>query len=348
MNSLTVGSGQQYSTIAAAVNAAQDGDTVNVQAGTYTNDFIGIYKNLRLNAVGGTVTLRATAQPPNGKATLTEGASGLIVNVDGFAFTGVTVPDGNGAGIRYEGGTLNVTNSHFYNNQNGILGGSDPNGVISISSSEFDHNGTGNGSTHNMYIGDIAQFTLSNSYTHDASVGHEIKSRAENNTITDSRILDNDSTSSYEIDLPNGGNATISGNTIQQGVHSENPNIIAYGEEGSLHAGTSLSVTGNTIVNDIGRGTALWNAGSGSATFANNSVYGFGGSALVSGAADQSGTTVLASRPALDTSAVKLPAPIATPAPPPIPPSPSSAGLPSDPTPAPVATPTTGLVLNLS
>src|SRR3954451_6643051 len=130
MGSLTVGSGQQYSTVAAAVNAAQSGETVNVLAGTYANDFASIYKNLTLNAVGGVVTMNATAQPPNGKAILTEGAPGLIVNINGFAFSGATVPDGNGAGIRYEGGTLNVTNSRFANNQNGILGAADPNGVI--------------------------------------------------------------------------------------------------------------------------------------------------------------------------------------------------------------------------
>src|SRR4051812_44476657 len=106
MSTLTVGARQQYSTIAAAVNAAESNDTIDVQAGTYTNDFVSIYKNLTLNAIGGVVTMQATAQPPNGKAILTEGGPGLTVNVNGFAFTGATVPDGNGAGIRYEGGTL--------------------------------------------------------------------------------------------------------------------------------------------------------------------------------------------------------------------------------------------------
>ena len=73
------------------------------------------------------------------------------MEIDGFAFTGATVPDGNGAGIRYEGGSLTVTNSHFYGNQNGILGAADPAGVIAISTSEFDHNGVGgDGHTHNI------------------------------------------------------------------------------------------------------------------------------------------------------------------------------------------------------
>ena len=332
MTTLQVGSGQQYSTIAAAVNAANSGDTVDVQAGTYTNDFVSISKNLTLNAVGGLVTMNATAQPSNGKAILTEGAPGLTVNINGFAFTGATVPDGNGAGIRYEGGTLNVENSYFGNNQNGILGASDPNGVITINNSEFDHNGAGDGRTHNMYIGYIAQFTLTNSYTHDAVVGHEIKSRAANNIITNNRILDNSGSASYEIDLPNGGNASITGNTIQQSAQSQNPNIIAYGEEGVTHPGTTLSFTGNTIINDRSSGTALWNASGNTAIFANNSVYSAGSTTMVSGPATQTGTTTLTTRPTLDTAAVNLnpaPTPVST-----------------VPTPTPV--PTAGLVLNVS
>jgi len=39
MATLTVGSGKQYGTIAAAVAAARAGDTVAVSAGTYANDF---------------------------------------------------------------------------------------------------------------------------------------------------------------------------------------------------------------------------------------------------------------------------------------------------------------------
>lgn len=110
---------------------------------------------------------------------------------------------------------------------------------------------------------------------------------------------------SYSIDLPNGGNATITGNLIQQGPQSQNSNIIAYGEEGSLHAGTSLTVAHNTVINDLGRGPVLWNATSGNsvATFSSNTVYGFGGTPLVNGAANQSGTTVLSMEPTLNENA---------------------------------------------
>jgi len=63
---------------------------------------------------------------------------------------------------------------------------------------------------------------VTNSYFHDMKVGHAIKSRAANNTITGNRIFDLNSNTSYSIDLPNAGNATISGNVIQQGTHAGN------------------------------------------------------------------------------------------------------------------------------
>ena len=46
MATLTVGAGQQYAHIADAVAAAQNGDIIAVQAGTYVNDFATIDKDL--------------------------------------------------------------------------------------------------------------------------------------------------------------------------------------------------------------------------------------------------------------------------------------------------------------
>ena len=53
---LSVGSGKPYSTIAAAVAAAQNGDTIEVQAGTYVNDYVSISKNITLQGIGGMVS----------------------------------------------------------------------------------------------------------------------------------------------------------------------------------------------------------------------------------------------------------------------------------------------------
>ncbi|MDQ2742223.1 MAG: hypothetical protein M3Z66_07975 [Chloroflexota bacterium] len=333
---LNVGSNQPFASIADAVAASTAGATIQVQAGTYTNDFATINHALTLEAVGGMANMVATEAPPNGKAIMDVNAN---VTVTGFAFSGAQVADGNGAGIRYEGGNLTLDGDYFHDNQDGLLAGADPSGSITINASEFAHNGAGDGYTHNLYVGDIGALTITDSYFHDAVVGHEIKSRAETTTISNSRVQDGpDGTASYSIDLPNGGNAVIQGNVIEQGPNSQNPAIIAYGEEGNVHAGSSLAVTGNTILNDLtsGSATATWNASGAPAAMTGNAIFGLSRGQLTRGSVDVSGNTTLTSEPALDTSSPMHSTPTPTPAPTPDP----------APNPAPVAADT--LVLQLS
>jgi len=294
---LTVGIGQQYQHIAQAIAASRDGDVVAVQAGTYVNDFATIYHKITLQGVGGMVKMVATVPPTNGKAILTTASD---VTIDRFEFSGAKVADKNGAGIRYDTGNLVITNSYFHDNENGLLSAADANGTITIKNSEFGHNGNGNGLTHNIYVGVIKQLTIQDSYIHDAVIGHEVKSRALNTTITGSRIQNNFGNASYEIDLPQGGNALVQNNLIQQGAGSSNPVIIAFGEERKLNANSNLVVRGNIIVNDKSNGVAVWNATGSTATLDANQVYGMGSTAKTIGTVGQTGTTVLAIRPVLN------------------------------------------------
>ena len=296
---LEVGVGKAFQTINAAINAADQmggNADIRVSAGTYTNDggylWDGI-NNVTIEGVGGTVKIVDPVYNAGGKAAIVTGGQNIILrNLD---ISGVTVPDANGAGVRYDQGSLLLDNVHLHDNQNGILGAADATGSITIQNSEIDHNGTSAGNTHNIYIGDIASFSLANSYIHDANVGHEVKSRAENNVITNNRILDNSGTSSYSIDLPNGGNAVIVGNVIEQGVSNQNHTVNAYGEEGNLHAGKSVLFANNVVVNDDtgGRGP-LWNASGATIVGVGNTVWNL--SDLGSGV-DPSGYTAASSRP---------------------------------------------------
>lgn len=308
---LTVGSG--YATIQDAVNAAQAGDTVAVPAGVYTDEFTTIRTSITLQAVGGEVQLRETVQPPDGKAMITEGGAGLSITIQGFDISGVAVPDGNGAAVRYEGGSLTLVDDYFHGNQEGLLGAPDAAGSISIDHSEFASNGDGSGSTHNIYVGAINSFSITNSYVHDAIVGHEIKSRAVNNTITGNRIFDNSGSASYSVDIPNGGNATISGNVIEQGTATQNPAIFAWGEEGNSNGGM-MFITGNTIVNDKVGGYGVLG---GPVSFTNNQDWNLAnlGSDVVA-----SGNLDLASRPTLDLSPLVFGGTTPPPPPPPVPP----------------------------
>jgi hypothetical protein len=249
-------------------------------------------------------------EPPNGKAMIDEGGPGVSVTINGFNISGVSVTDQNGAAVRYEGGNLTLGQDYFHNNQEGLLAAPDPNGTITINDSEFANNGDGSGLTHNIYVNNLATLTVTNSYIHDAVEGHEIKSRAQNTIIENDRIFDNQSTASYSIDITNGGNATIQNNVIEQGPNSDNPFIIAYGEEetdGIVNPGTTVSIANNTIVNDQNspNDAVVLNRTSVALPFDNNQVWGLTASQLSSGPLADADTTVfLASRPSLDTSSL--------------------------------------------
>ena len=301
---LTVGAGMEFATLGAACRAALGGDTIAVRAGTYTNDFATVRCDLKIISVGGTVNEVATTPPPNDKGLLTVDAN---LSIQGFSFTGGSdgSPDGNVSGIRLESGNLNVNYCYFHNMQEGLLADPDPTATVVINHSEFADNGTGDGYTHNVYVGSVASALIENSTFTGANVGHEIKSRAMSTTITNNTIVDGPTgTASYDIDIPNGGVAVISNNLIEKGPDASNWPAIHYGGETQYaYANNSLSITGNTILNDLGAnaiGVLNQSAVNGltvSAQVSNNYFYGFDPTRLVMGGGTLSNNTTLAIEP---------------------------------------------------
>jgi hypothetical protein len=57
-------------------------------------------------------TLPANSTPIN-KAIIDEGGPGISVTINGFDISGAVVADGNGAAVRYEGGSLTLNNDYF-------------------------------------------------------------------------------------------------------------------------------------------------------------------------------------------------------------------------------------------
>jgi hypothetical protein len=250
---LRVGPGKPFALPSLAAQHAQDGDTVEIDAGVYDHD-VATWKqnNLVIRAVNGRAHLRAAGANAEGKAIWV--IKGNNVSVENIEFSGATVPDGNGAGIRIEGAGLILRHCFFHDNQNGILGGV-KDGDVLVEYSEFARNGAGDGQTHNIYISQGKRFTLRYSYSHLARVGHNVKSRAQENLILYNRIMDEAlGTASYAIDLPNGGLSFIIGNEIQQGPNTENSTIVSYGAEGLNNAESNLYFVNNTVVNDRPQG----------------------------------------------------------------------------------------------
>ena len=113
-----------------------------------------------------------------------------------------------------------------------------------------------------MYIsGSTTKFTLQYSYSHSATDGHLVKSRAVQNFILYNRLTGEAGTDSYEINLPNAGTSYVIGNLIQQGPQTGNSAILDYGSEGATNPGKDLYVINNTFVNDRGSGTFVSIAG---------------------------------------------------------------------------------------
>jgi hypothetical protein len=255
MATLTVGPAQAHSTLAAAVAASAPGDVIEVQAGTYVDDFATIVHPLTIKAVGGMATIRAESAPPDGKAILTVRAD---LSLEGFILTGARVPAGNGAAIRHEGGDLVIVGSWLHGNENGLLAAPSA-GSITIDRSEFSDNGTGTGFTHNLYANRIERLEVTNSYFHDVDTGHEIKSRAETTILRGNRIADgSDLSASYSVDLPDGGVAELTGNLIEKGLLAQNWTFVHFGGEADpSYDLSSLLIADNVFVNNMASGTPL-------------------------------------------------------------------------------------------
>jgi MYXO-CTERM domain-containing protein len=258
---LSVGPGKTYPAPCAAFAAASDGDTIEVDSGgDYAGDVCALTKNqITIRGVG-TARAQIDAAGKNAQGKAIWVVQGADTTVENILFSGATVPDANGAGIRQEGKNLTVRNCVFRDNENGILAGDVAGSEIIIEHSEFDHNGAGDGYSHNLYINHVAKLTFRYNYSHRAVIGHLLKSRAAENHILYNHFSDdNDGTASYEIDCPNGGKTYIVGNIIEQSTLTDNPAMLAYLEEGSHASNPSneLFVVNNTFVNHLGRGTFI-------------------------------------------------------------------------------------------
>jgi hypothetical protein len=247
---LSVGAKRDLKLPSAAAQIARNGDVIEIDAGVYEGD-AAVWRQHRLTirGVGGRAHLRADGAQAEDKAIWV--LRGNDTTIEGIEFSGAKVPDGNGAGIRLEGAGLTVRDCYFHDNENGILTSANPASDIVVEHSEFAHNGSGDGYTHNLYIGDVRSFTLRFSYVHHALIGHNVKSRALRNEITYNRIMDeHDGKSSYDMDFPNGGLSLVIGNVIHKGPAAENSIIVSYGAEGLKHPLNALYFVNNTVVND--------------------------------------------------------------------------------------------------
>ena len=275
---LRVGATRELDRPSAAAQIARDGDTIEIDAGTYPGDAAVWRANrLTIRGIGGRAHLRADGAEVEGKGTWV--IKGNDTTVEGVEFSGAKVDNKNGAGIRLEGAGLTVRDCYFHDNENGILTGANAASDVVVEHSEFARNGFGDGYSHNLYIGVVRSFTLRFSYVHHAVVGHNVKTRALRNLILYNRITDeNDGRGSYAVEFPWGGLAFVIGNQIQQGPATDNPVVVSFGAEGLRNPVNELYFVNNTVVNDLPSGGVFLfvKVGTASALIVNNIFSGPG------------------------------------------------------------------------
>ena len=253
---LEAGLGKPFALPSEALAKARDGDTVRVSPGTH-EDCARIDRNrITLEAAGGEVILKGKTCA--GKVILV--ISGTKVTVRGLTLAYARVLDRNGAGIRAEGAELLVENTTFFHNENGLLSASDPNITIRVVDSTF----IGNGHcqpvcAHGIYTGHIRLLRVERSRFLDQREGHHIKSRANRTEIVGCDIQDGPSgTSSYLIDIPDGGSVLIEKNQIRKGRKTSNRGIaISIGAEGDANPRGPIIIRDNDFVNEQDSFTAF-------------------------------------------------------------------------------------------
>jgi hypothetical protein len=251
---LKVGPEQTYSTPCQALTAAADGAIVQIDArGSYLGDVCMVLaNNLTIRGVNGRPKIDAAGLNAEGKGTWV--FEGNNITVDTVELTGGTVPapNDNGAGIRMEGNNLTVLSSYIHDNQEGVLVNANPNTQILIQSTEFNHNGFGDGLTHNIHIQAAARLTLQYSYSHNGNAGHLVETGAAENFILYNRLTSENGTTSFELNINNGGRTFVLGNLIEKGFNDQAGGMLGYLLAGTTagNSSTELYVVNNTFVND--------------------------------------------------------------------------------------------------
>lgn len=248
---LTVGMGQAYPSLAAAMAEARPFDHVRLTPGRHADCASITTDDLTIEGAGSAEAVVLDGVACEGKAAFVVKAARITIR--DMTLTHIRVPSGNGAGIRPEGIDLLVERVRFIDNENGILAAPSPKSTIIVRDSLFERNGVCNPlCAHGIYVNALTLLRVERSRFFETHIGHHIKSRAPRTEVIDCELIDGDlGTSSYQIDLPNGGALLARGNRIQKGRHSDNPkSVIILGEEGVTQPPGDITIEDNILTVD--------------------------------------------------------------------------------------------------
>ena len=219
----------------------RNGSVLEIGGGVYRTPLVVRADGVRIVGHGHVVFDGAVAE---GKGTFV--VKGRGTRIENIECRNVQVRDGNGACVRLAGRDLLLEQVYFHSSQQGLLTGGDPGDVL-IRDSFLERLGH-RGRAHGIYQGG-GTLTIDRSYVlGSGDQGHEVKSRAQRTTISNSVIASLTGQDSRLVDLPNGGIVSITDSTLQQGPNSTNRDMVGFALEKRPYQDNALEMKRNLII----------------------------------------------------------------------------------------------------
>jgi hypothetical protein len=255
--------GCAYALPSAALAASQNGDTIEIGPGDYVDCGTIAHDD---------IIVRGLSAPDGGKPRvhskvcgrkgifIVQGGSVLIENLELYDAVDPTTNDMNWACIRFDSiataRNLIVRDSYLHDADDGLLGNNistAPNTLL-VENCVFERLGRA-GYAHGLYVGTAVDlFVLRNSTVrsnHDD--GHLVKSRAKHAVLECDTIAGLQGNNSYEIDLPQGGDALVQHSVVQAGPNLSNTGntMITFAEENGNNAPHRLVLVDDVLIDDF-------------------------------------------------------------------------------------------------
>ena len=181
-------------------------------------------------------------------------------DIENIEFRGARVADGNGAGIRFEHGTLRIRKCAFFRQRNGHPDGQFRRRHPGNRRQRIRRSPRHRGDLHHLlYVGAIGKFTLVGSQDSPAATGATWSSPGPGESCglqpPGGRPQGQ---ASYELEFPNGGVAYVIGNLIGQSAETQNPTLVSYGAEGPRWPDNALYLVHNTLTSEFNHGNFLF------------------------------------------------------------------------------------------
>ena len=236
--------GQVIADLATAVSQLKNGDLLQIGPGLYQQAVTITADDVTIEGLGHVVFEKATTD--NKGIFVIRGQRNILKNIECH---GISVRDGNGACVRFEGKDLRLEHVYFHNSQTGLLETSTDGGTVTVSDSRFSQLGFG-GQAHGIYINSADLIFERSLMLASKDTGHGIKSRGAITKIQQSILATLGSNDSRLVDISNGGFLQITDSILQEGPNSENFQLIGIGLEQLKHSASRVVLERNLVIVD--------------------------------------------------------------------------------------------------